>query len=104
MVFKGTLLHEAIPDDLNASGAFVLPTLNEGCCKAIVEAMSCGRPIIFSDLPFNWAMLDERNSTMLAPNDVGAIAKTIERLQDNPKVRLMMGEASLGKAKVLIID
>ena len=38
ILFKGSLRHEDIPEYLNASDVFVLPTLAEGCCNAIVEA------------------------------------------------------------------
>ena len=42
IVFCGTLDHDMIPAYLCASDVFVLPTLHEGCCNAIVEALACG--------------------------------------------------------------
>ena len=104
IIYKGRLLHEQIPEYLNASDVFVLPTLAEGCCNAIVEAMSCGLPIISSNLPFNWDVLDDSNSIMIDPNDVGAIAKAIVTLRDDTDLRLRMAEASLAKAQALTID
>lgn len=104
ILFKGPLRHEEIPEYLNTSDAFVLPTLKEGCCNAIVEAMSCGLPIISSNRPFNWDVLDESNSIMIDPNDVGAIAKAIEQLRDDKELRARMAASSLEKAKSLTID
>lgn len=104
ILFKGRLPHEEIPVYLNASDAFVLPTLAEGCCNAIVEAMSCGLPIISSNLPFNWDVLDESNSIMIDPNDLGAISDAIARLRDDKALRERMAAASLAKAKSLTID
>ena len=104
ILFKGPLRHEGIPEYLNASDAFVLPTLKEGCCNAIVEAMSCGLPIISTNLPFNWDVLDESNSIMIDPNDVGAIAKAIERLRDDKELRARMAASSWEKAQALTID
>ena len=104
ILFKGRLLHEQIPIYLNASDCFVLPTLAEGCCNAVVEAMACGLPIISSNRPFNWDVLDDSNSIMVNPNDVDAIAKAIERVRDDWELRNQMAEASLLKARALTID
>ena len=82
----------------------MLPTLAEGCCNAIVEAMSCGLPIISSNLSFNWDVLDDNNSIMVDPNDVNAIAKAIEQLRDDKELRSRMAASSLEKAKSLTID
>lgn len=104
ILYKGGALHEQIPEYLNASDVFVLPTLAEGCCNAIVEAMSCGLPIISSNLPFNWDVLDDSNSIMIDPNDVGAIANAMTKLRDDVVLRDRMAEASLKKATSLTID
>lgn len=104
ILHKGGLLHEDIPVYLNASDVFVLPTLAEGCCNAVVEAMSCGLPIISSNLPFNWDVLDEDNSIMIDPQNVDAIADAIVRLRDNKQLRDQMAESSLQKASSLTID
>lgn len=104
ILHKGGLLHEDIPVYLNASDVFVLPTLAEGCCNAVVEAMSCGLPIISSNLPFNWDVLNEDNSIMIDPKNVDAIADAIVRLRDNKQLRDQMAESSLQKASSLTID
>lgn len=103
-LFKGRLSHEDIPLYLNASDVFVLPTLAEGCCNAIVEAMSCGLPIVSSNLSFNWDVLDESNSIMIDPNDVDAITKAIQMLRDDKELRSRMAASSLEKARSLTID
>lgn len=103
ILYKGPLRHEAIPDYLNASDVFVLPTLREGCCNAIVEAMSCGLPVISSNLPFNLDVLDNTNSILIDPNDIEAIAEAIKKLRDDKNLRKRMSEASLKKAENLNI-
>lgn len=104
ILFKGGLRHEDIPVFLNASDAFVLPTLAEGCCNAIVEAMSCGLPIVSSNLPFNWDVLDETNSIMIDPMNIDAIKNAIMCLHDDKERRTDMASSSLSKAKELAID
>ena len=104
ILFKGRLLHQEVPEYLNAADAFVLPTLNEGCCNSIVEAMACGLPIISSDLPFNWDILSESNSIMIDPNNIEEIANAIVRLRDDKDKRISLAQGSIESAKELTID
>ena len=104
IIFQGRLPHSQIPEYLNAADVFVLPTLAEGCCNAIVEAMACGLPIISSNLPFNDDILTDENSIRVDPNDVDAIAEAIKKLKDNPALREKMAEAALESAKSLTIQ
>lgn len=104
ILFKGSLPHEQVPDYLNASDVFVLPTLHEGCCNAVVEAMACGIPVISSNLPFNWDVLDDSNSIMVDPNNIEEITQAICILRDNKVLRLQKADGSLKKAQDLTID
>ena len=104
IVFKGRLPHEQIAEYLNAADVFVLPTLAEGCCNAIVEAMACGLPIISSNLPFNDDILDESNSIRIDPKNVDEIANAISKLRDNKEMRESMSNSSLSLASALTID
>lgn len=103
ILFKGRLPHNEIVCYLNAADAFVLPTLAEGCCNAIIEAMACGLPIISSALPFNDEILDNNNSIRIDPYSVDDIARAIKHLKDNPNVRKKMSEASVSKSKSLTV-
>lgn len=103
-LYNGTLPHEDIPTYLNASDVFVLPTLAEGCCNAIVEAMACGLPIISSDRSFNWDVLNDSNSIMVDPYDIQQITDAIVELRDNPKERERLSIGALETAKYLTIE
>ena len=104
IVYKGKLPHDEIPMYLNAADVFVLPTLAEGCCNAIVEAMACGLPIISSNLPFNDDILDESNSIRIDPQNVDELTEAIRELRDNKEKRERMSKASLLLASSLTID
>lgn len=103
ILYCGKVKHEELPFYLNAADAFVLPTLKEGCCNAIVEAMACGLPIISSDMDFNDGLLDERNAIRVDPMDVEALAQAIVRLRDDEMLRRQMGAESLRRAQSLRI-
>jgi teichuronic acid biosynthesis glycosyltransferase TuaC len=99
ILFSGKLPHNEIVYYLNAADVFVLPTLAEGCCNAIIEAMACGLPVISSDLPFNDDILDMHNSIRVDVNNTGQLADAIKYLRNNPNIREKMSKASLVKAK-----
>lgn len=103
-LFKGVIPHDNIPIYLGAADVFVLPTLHEGCCNAVIEAMACGLPIISSNLPFNWDVLDDNNSIMVDPDSVDEIADAIKTLRDNPELKKRLSEGALKKAEKLTID
>lgn len=97
IIHKGPLDHDCLPEYINCSDVFVMPTLKEGCCNAIVEALAMGIPVISSDGAFNDDILDEKNSIRLDPNDVDAIAAAIKLLKENPSLRQEMSDYSLSK-------
>ena len=104
ILFKGALPHDEVPFYLNAADIFVLPTLHEGCCNAVVEAMACGLPVINSNLPFNWDVLDESNSIMVDPNSIDELADAIRAMRDDSSKRTLLAEGALKKAESLSID
>lgn len=103
VVFCQAMEHEKIPILLNAVDVFVLPTLAEGSCNAIVEAMACGLPIISSDLPFNDDVLTEKNSIRIDPMSIEQIRDAVERLRDD-ELRNRMGEEAFLTAQELSIE
>lgn len=104
IIHKGRVAHDDVPKWLNAADVFVLPTLNEGCCNAIIEAMACGLPVVSSNLPFNWDVLDENNSIMIDPNNVEEIASAIKELRNDPDKCENMSTSAAKTAEGLTID
>lgn len=103
-IYCEPVIPEEVSDFLSASDIFVLPTLNEGCCNAIIEAMAAGLPIVSSNLAFNDDILNDKNSIRVNPNDICEIREAVIRLKDDPTLRKEMGEESLKIAKDLSIQ
>lgn len=104
VLFAEALPHEDICDFLNAVDVFVLPTLSEGCCNSVLEAMASGTPVISSDLPFNWDVLNKTNSILVDPMNIDDIEKAIRVLKNNKEKRDYLSENCLSTAKELSID
>ena len=104
VLFCDVVQHHQINDYLNAADIFVLPTLAEGCCNSIVEAMACGLPIVSSALPFNDDILTKDNSIRINPENVDEIKNAIIKLKDNSDLRYQMSQAALNTAKKLTIE
>ena len=99
----GPVAHDKVASFLNAADVFVLPTLHEGCCNAIVEAMACGLPIVSSDRPFNHDILSADNAILIDPTDSRQVADAIVRLRDDKELRLHLSKGALSMAKRLTI-
>ncbi len=91
--------HHQLPMMLSACDVFVLPTLIEGCCNAIIEAMACGLPIISSDSEYTEDLLNDECAIRIDPLDVGAIREAIITLRNNPGRRQRMADAALKHAQ-----
>lgn len=104
IVFQSTVSHELVPEVMSACDVFVLPTKYEGCCSAILEAMSCGLPVISSDGMFNNDILNEQVSIRVDPMNISAIRTSIIRLQQDAALCKKMGDAALMWARKFCID
>lgn len=103
-IFKGRLDHDKIPKYLTACDVFVLPTENEGCSNAIIEAMACGLPIISTDASFNYDILNNNNSIMVDCHDITQIKDAILKIKGNPNLRAQLSKGALEKASMLSLD
>lgn len=98
IIFKGTVENKDLPTFLCASDFFCLPTRAEGCCNAVIEALACGLPVVSSNLPFNWDVLDETNSLMVDPNDIDEISSAINKLYTDKELCNCLSAGALKKA------
>ena len=104
VVFCQSLKHEDVAVFLNAVDVFALPTLNEGCCNAVVEALACGKAIVSSDLPFNYDVLNSDNSILIDPNNIEEIRAAIIKLRDDTDKLHSLEEKALRVASGLSIE
>ena len=83
-----------VPDILRGLDCFVLPSLAEGISNTILEAMSCGLPVIATDVGGNRELIDAGNTGMLvASGDIEAMAREIVALAMQRDKARAMGQA-----------
>lgn len=103
-IFKGRLNHDDIPHYLTACDVFVLPTENEGCSNAVIEAMACGLPIISTDAAFNHDILDDSNSILIDCHNIEQIKNAIIKLRDDFGLREKLSVGASSTANSLSLD
>ncbi|MGI6575370.1 MAG: glycosyltransferase [bacterium] len=89
-------------DSLSAyynADAFVFPTLAEGMPRVVLEAASCGLPVITTDIGSGGIINHLKTGYIVMKRDIAGLAKAILYLADNANVR-----RELGLSARLIID
>jgi glycosyltransferase involved in cell wall biosynthesis len=82
-----------IPEIMNILDIFVLPSLNEGMGRVLVEAMAAGRPVIASNVGgIPDLVYQGKNGLLVPPADPKALAREVEFLISNPDKRREMGD------------
>ena len=104
VLHAGAVPPEDVPFWLSAADLFVLPTLDEGCSNALLEALACGLPIVTSDRPFNRAVVDESMALLVEPTAPAALSAAIAALVDRPELRAALGKAALAHAAAFRLE
>lgn len=85
---------EDMPQILSQANIVCLPSYREGLPKVLVEAASCGRPIVATDAPgCRDVAIDGHNALLVPVRDAAALANAISRLIDDSNLRKRLGTA-----------
>ena len=82
-----------VQDLLHCFDLLVLPSLNEGMGRVLVEAMAAGLPVIGTQVGGIPDLIKhEENGLLVPPADADALEKAVSRLVEDPGERRIMGE------------
>ena len=98
VVHCGGVPHDEIPLWLAAADVFALPTLGEGCCNAVLEALAAGVPVVTSDIPANRAIVPDGAAIFVDPRDTGALAEAITSILSDGRRAESLRRAGLAAA------
>lgn len=87
----GNLPHRELPRLLNQAAIFLLTSQIEGHPKALLEAMSCGLPVIGVDSPGIRELICHQENGWLCSADENSIRAAIQELLAQPHLRAKLG-------------
>ncbi len=78
--FVGRVSHEMIPTYLSAANLLCLPSLREGCPNVVLESLSCGTPVVASDVGAVRDIISKPEfGVVVQPQDPDALAEGINK-------------------------
>jgi len=92
--YKQHISHEELPQLLSAADMFMLPTLAEGSCNAVTEALAVGLPVITSDLSFSHLIVEDDRGILVDPTDIKALHDAVTTLANDPSKREQMSKTA----------
>lgn len=87
-----------VPELYRCSDLFAFMPFREGLSVALMEAMSCGMPVICSRIRGNTDLIDDGVSGVFADNTPQAVAEAIAALYRDPERRAALGRGAVEKA------
>ena len=100
--FIGEVKAEDMVDYYRNSDVFVFPTRREGFPKVVVEAMSCGLPLILPDRPEIFGnVLEEGNGVTVfdPPESSDSLAESMSLLLENGGTREKLGTEAMATCR-----
>ena len=90
--FKGMVANSDIPSLLQKAEIFVLPSNFEGSPKALLEAMSCGLPVIGTNVPGIRDVIKHNENGLLCESNVESMCEAIRRMLADSNIRQRLGQ------------
>ena len=97
ILFTGYVPQNDLPLFMNGAEVFVFPSLYEGFGLPVLEAMSCGTPVISSNCSSIPEIVEDAG-LLIDPSDPQALAEQIIYLLKNPEERERLSEQGLKQA------
>lgn len=92
--FFKRVAHQELPEIYNRYPVYILPSFYEGMPKTLIEAMSCGRAVIGTNVEGIKEFITDRVTGLLCETNPGPLALAIEHLMGDPALQKKLGEAA----------
>ena len=91
VVFVGLVPNDRLPEELNRSEIFILPSLYEGNPKTLLEAMACGLPVIGTEVVGIKEVIKHKQNGYLCETSTESIRGAIMYLVNEEKLKETLG-------------
>lgn len=94
-----------VPQLLQATDIFILPSRREGLPRSVMEAMAAGKPVVATDVRGSRDLVEHGVTGLLVKlGDVDGLAEALLRLIRDPGLRERLGQAGRAKIQAYSID
>lgn len=87
VAFAGVIPNERLPEELNKSEIFMLPSLYEGNPKTLLEAMACGLPVIGTNVVGIKEVVKHKENGYLCGTSAEVIREATREVMTNENLR-----------------
>ena len=91
VTITGVLPYDVMPRLVPSADIVVIPSFYEAVSLAALEALSCGVPVVASDVGGLPYVINSDNGILVPPGDPIALAKALSQLLENETLRLEKG-------------
>jgi glycosyltransferase involved in cell wall biosynthesis len=88
----GSIPHDKLPQVLQNSDVFTIPQNIGGLGLSVLEAMSCGLPVITTAIGETTRLLGSNEGVLVEPKNKSAIVDAMRKLANDAQLRKSMGE------------
>lgn len=92
VVFAGRVPNLALPTYYQQAAAYIQVSFSEGNPKTLLEAMSCGLPVIASDVPGMRQLVQHEKTGLLCGTDAESIRAALQRVLADAALRAQLGK------------
>lgn len=89
--FLGRVANDALPELINRYPIFILPSIWEGNPKVLLEAMSCGRAVIGTDVVGTRDIIQDNVNGLLCEGTVESLSEALKKLTGDKTLQEKLG-------------